>query len=237
MSEWTVSRLSGWAMIAAAVLVIVATLIVPSYASDSLESLDIAKSIDVRTSDSELHNISSLLSIGGGLLLLLGLLTIRRAAQQETVPDLLVRFGVVIIAVAIIFSIAGHGLNKMIVHVLQHGGLEGMDGDQAEAVALALQGGRYALTIALWITGTLGTLALGLGLYAKFAPGYQKWVSLLAAVVSALAFVGAVLAEFAHDLTEVLVVAFGLYLLVMAIWYLLLGVALVNEDSDLAPSA
>ncbi len=235
MSEWTVSKLSGWAMIAAAVLVIVATLIVPSYASDSLESLDIAKSIDVRASDGELHNISSLLSMGGGLLLLLGLLTIRRAAQQETVPDLLVRFGVVIIAVAIIFSIAGHGLNKMIVHVLQHGELEGMNGDRA--VAFALQGGRYALTIALWITGTLGTLALGLGLYAKFAPGYQKWVSLLAAVVSALAFVGAVLAEFAHDLTEVLVVAFGLYLLVMAIWYLLLGVALVNEDSDLAPSA
>ena len=236
MSEWSVSKLAGWSMIVAAVLVVVGAAITPGYTTDSFEGLNLAQTLADRSSDGGLHNLASLMNMAAGLLLLFGLLAISRTARGESASDAMVRFGVVALAITIALLLAATGVNKMIVHVLQHGGLEGIDAERADSLAWSLQVTRYGITIGVWAAGAVGTLLLGLGLYDRFTGGYQKWFALLVVVASILGLAATVVAEFAHDIAQELVLIYGLYLLVVTIWYLLLGIAFVNEDPDLTGS-
>lgn len=236
MSEWSVSKIAGWSMIIAAVLVVVAAAITPGYTTDSFEGLNMAQTLEDRASDAGLHNLASLMNMAAGLLLLFGLLAISRTARGESASDAMVRYGVVALTITIALMLAGVGVNKMIVHVLQHGGLEGIDAERADALSWSLQSVRYGITIGVWAAGAVGTLLLGLGLYDRFAGGYQKWFALLVVVASVAGLVATAIAEFAHDIAQELVLIYGLYLLVVTIWYLLLGIGLVNEDADLTAS-
>ena len=236
MSELSASKVAGWSMIVAAVLVIVAAAITPGYTTDSFEGLNMVQTLEDRSSDAGLHNLASLMNMAAGLLLLFGLLAISRTARGESASDAMVRFGVVALAITIALLLAAVGVNKMIVHVLQHGGLEGIDAERADALSWSLQSVRYGITIGVWAAGAVGTLLLGLGLYDRFAGGYQKWFALLVVAASVAGLVATAIAEFAHDIAQELVLIYGLYLLVVTIWYLLLGVGLVNEDPDLTAS-
>ena len=236
MSGLSASKLAGWSMIVAAVLVVVAAAITPGYTSDSFEGLNMVQTLEDRSSDAGLHNLASLMNMAAGLLLLFGLLAISRTARGESASDAMVRFGVVALAITIALLLAAVGVNKMIVHVLQHGGLEGIDAERADALSWSLQAVRYGITIGVWAAGAVGTLLLGLGLYDRFTGGYQKWFALLVVVASVAGLVATAIAEFAHDIAQELVLVYGLYLLVATIWYLLLGIALVNEDADLTAS-
>lgn len=236
MSELSASKVAGWSMIVAAVLVIVAAAITPGYTTDSFEGLNMVQTLEDRSSDAGLHNLASLMNMAAGLLLLFGLLAISRTARGESASDAMVRFGVVALAITIALLLAAVGVNKMIVHVLQHGGLEGIDAERADALSWSLQSVRYGITIGVWAAGAVGTLLLGLGLYDRFAGGYQKWFALLVVAASVAGLVATAIAEFAHDIAQELVLIYGLYLLVVTIWYLLLGVGLVNEDPELTAS-
>ena len=236
MSELSASKVAGWSMIVAAVLVIVAAAITPGYTTDSFEGLNMVQTLEDRSSDAGLHNLASLMNMAAGLLLLFGLLAISRTARGESTSDAMVRFGVVALAITIALLLAAVGVNKMIVHVLQHGGLEGIDAERADALSWSLQSVRYGITIGVWAAGAVGTLLLGLGLHDRFSGGYQKWFALLVVVASVAGLVATAIAEFAHDIAQELVLIYGLYLLVVTIWYLLLGVGLVNEDPELTAS-
>ncbi len=236
MSGMSVSKLAGWSMIVAAVLVVVGAAITPGYTTDSFEGLNMAQTLEDRSSDAGLHNLASLMNMAAGFLLLFGLYHIQRSATGESVSDAFVRFGVVALAITIALLLAAVGVNKMIVHVLQHGGIEGIDAERADALAWSLQATRYGITIGVWAAGGVGTLLLGLGLYDRFTGGYHRWLALIVVVASIAGLTATVIAEFAHDIAQELVIVYGLYLLVVTIWYLLLGVALVNEDSELSPS-
>ncbi len=236
MSELSASKLAGWSMIVAAVLVIVGAAITPGFSTDSFEGLNMVQTLEDRSSDAGLHNLAGLLNMAAGLLLLFGLLAINRTAGGESASDAMVRYGVVALTITIALILAATGVNKMIVHVLQHGGLEGIDAERADAVAWALQGVRYGITIGAWGAGAVGTLLLGLGLHERYAGGYQKWVALLVVVASVAGLVATMIAEFAHDIAQELVLIYGLYLLIVTIWYLLLGVGLVNEEPELTQS-
>ncbi len=236
MGEMSATKLAGWAMILAAVLVVVGAAITPGYATDSFEGLNMAQTIEDRASDAGLHNLASLMNMAAGLLLLFGLLAISRTARGQSASDAMVRFGVVALAITIALLLAATGVNQMIVHVLQHGGLEGIDAERADSLAWSLQATRYGIAIGVWAAGAVGTLLLGLGLYERFAGGYHKWLALIVVVASILGLAAMVVAEFAHDIAQELLLVYALYLLVVTIWYLLLGVALVNEDADLTGS-
>lgn len=236
MSGVSVNKLAGWSMIIAAVLVVVGAAITPGYTTDSFEGLNMAQTLEDRSSDAGLHNLASLMNMAAGFLLLFGLYHIQRSATGGSVSDAFVRFGVVALAITIALLLAAVGVNKMIVHVLQHGGLEGIDAERADALAWSLQATRYGITIGVWAAGAVGTLLLGLGLHDRFAGGYQKWFALLVVVASIAGLAATMIAEFAHDIAQELVLVYGLYLLIVTIWYLLLGIALVNEESELTPS-
>ena len=236
MNEWSASKLAGWAMIVAAVLVFVAAALTPGFNTDSLEGFNMADTIEHRESDGELHQLASLVNMVALSLILFGLLAIHRTAGGDSTRDALIRFGVVALAITIAISFAAVGLNKMIVNVLQHGDLEGISAERGNDLAWSLQAVRYGITIGIWSAGAMGTLLLGLGLHARFSGGYQKYVSLLVAVASAVALVATGVAEFAHDIAQELVLIYGLYLLIVTIWYALLGFALVNDDAELTNS-
>ena len=226
MSGMSAIKLAGWAMIVAAVLVFVAAAITPGFNTDSLEGFNMADTVEHRASDSELHHLASLVNMAALFFILFGLLAIHRTATSDSTSDAFVRFGVVALVVTIAISLAAVGLNKMIVHVLQHAELEGFTAERGEELAWGLQAVRYGITIGIWSAGAMGTLLLGLGLHGRFSGGYQKHLALVATGI----------AEFAYDIAQELVLIYGLYLLIVTIWYALLGFALVNEDAELTNS-
>ena len=178
----------------------------------------------------------TLLGLAGGLLTLLGLTVLWRITDRANAADALARFGLLVSILCLLAFFIASGLHQMIVHVLQHDGFTDLSPAQELTFAEGMQVTRYAVMLMFSYCGPVATIALGLGLAARFGGGWQQQAARAAAAAAALSLVVAVIGTFSHEAVESVLFAYGLYIFAVNAWYVLLGLDLVRGHAELSPA-
>ena len=164
-----------------------------------------------------------------------GIIVLWQNTGDSGAAGTLVRLGLSVIVVAIVFLLAGKGLDHASVHVRVHGVGMGVGEAQAPALQamaltiLAVKGGLYVMAST---AGQLSYIVFGLGMAARFpSMNFHKIAPLIVTVLAVFGLASVVGAEHAHDLldpavkfSQVLIFVNLLYL-VMVGWGLYRGVA------------
>jgi hypothetical protein len=108
--------------------------------------------------------------------------------------------------VAIVFLLAGKGLDHASVHVSVHGLGMGVGEDQAPALQamaltiLAVKGGLYVMAST---AGQLSYIVFGLGMAARFPSiNFHKIAPLIVAALAVFGLASVIAAEHAHDMID-----------------------------------
>lgn len=198
------------------------------------QQTDLFALLEAMVNNSNLTHVSSLLISLAMVLQIYGIVVLWQNTGGSGTVGTLVRLGLSVIVVAIVFLLAGKGLDHATVHVSVHGVGMGVGEYQApalQAMALTIQtvkGGLYAMAST---AGQFSYIFLGLGMAARFpSMNFHKIAPLIVAVLAVFGLASVVGAEHAHEMlgpavkvTQALIFVNLLYL-VMVGWGLYRGV-------------
>ena len=237
MGNLSANKLVGLSLISGMIALTVSYALFPGGVFiETVDSLDIAGRVEAMTSAPTLAHVATLLNTLGMLLLLHGLWTILRAREDHSAGESLSRLGFLAIALFVICSVSSNGLVHIAVHLVDHGQVTGIPTQDLVPAAMTLMSAQSGLYVIAGQVGSLGFLALSLGIYRRFSGGFYKGSSLAMVVLSAIALIFLVIVAHNHGLVQLYKIA-NLYGIPMLIWVVMLGVGVLNGRSELTPVA
>ena len=124
----------------------------------------------------------------------------------------------------VICSVSSNGLVHIAVHLVDHGQVTGIPSERLTPAAMTLMSAQGGLYVVSGQVGSLGFLALSLGVHSRFSGGGVYKASALAMVVlSAIALIFLIIAAHNHNLVKLYKIA-NLYGIPMLVWVVVLAV-------------
>ena len=123
----------------------------------------------------------------------------------------------------VICSVSSNGLVHIAVHLVDHGQVTGIPSERLTPAAMTLMSAQGGLYVVSGQVGSLGFLALSLGVHSRFSGGFYKASALAMVVLSAIALIFLIIAAHNHNLVKLYKIA-NLYGIPMLVWVVVLAV-------------
>ena len=191
--------------------------------------------VNVLANHAALTHVSALVGSLAILMVLFGFFTLRDAVGRHTTSDAFIRFGVLMLTVAVVGFVLAAGLNHIIAHLVNHGTAEGFQRSAMVNQAVHVQSVKSGIRIISSYAYLLGYFLVALGLFARFSSGLLKGLALAVAVIALAGTVVLAIGDHIHTLGFLYRVA-ALAVLPLHLWVIVLGATLYNGHAALAPT-
>ncbi|MCY4625921.1 MAG: hypothetical protein OXC99_13105 [Chloroflexi bacterium] len=203
MGSLTDNKLSGLALMAGVVLVIVLLPLTPGSSLPSEDALNYYALTEAMVDGGMLTIITAWVAVLAMFLFTYGFIALWRNAPSRGAGTL-VRMGAVGLIVFAVIITVSQGLDLIILHVVEHGIGRGTGGTEAAALsstAATLQAAKFGITYIAILMAAVGFLLLCIGMLGRIqSMNLHKAAAIIMIIAMPTAGVATVLTEIDHDL-------------------------------------
>lgn len=179
--------------------------------------------------NAELTHYTSTIGFIAFILTVCGLLQIWSLLGNRG-TDAVARWGLVFLLVTAVTATIAYGLAHIATHTVVHASDAGVPQQQANFVALPIEGAKVGIRLISSTIFGLGALLLGLGLAPRMPAGAARTTAYVAAAVGLVAAAIAIIRGHVHDV-DVSTIQIAVIVLI-DLWFVLLGIGLFKGDGE-----
>ena len=204
-----------------------------TFVGNLTDGLHVQAALEILINQAELVQTVGLTRIVGGILVLVGILTLERATRDGSGAGFLRMIGALCFTIAIFMMILGQGLNLVSVHVLGSVEFADVDLDAAKTHAATLALATSGISLAGGIVGLIGAATLHLGLSRRNLFRHSSTGSLIVGIIAVLSLL---LVIFSNYVTVIVAEGYTLASaigMVARLWLLFIGIMMYRKGDEI----
>ena len=236
MNGFPANKLAGLALILGPCLMLAAIVVTPGgmivASARAGEVIAIVQAMDQYPT---LGHLSANLGIVGVVLAVWGFWYILRSQGNRSTSGVLIQWGALVLILALSGLAIGRGMTNLVVHILTAPAVTEFPQQQLYTAVGTIEAVRGGFRVTAALVLFVGSLAMGLGLIARFSGGIQKVLAIIAVILSMVAIVSFFTAQHGGS-PAVFYRIVGVLGIPIMLWYLALGISVYRDTPAITSS-
>ena len=236
MNVFSANKLAGLSLILGPCLMITAIILTPGgMVVASARAGQVVAVVRAMEQYPTLAHLSANLGMVGVILAIFGFWFVLRSQNNRSVSDVLIQAGALVLILSLAGLAVGRGMTNLVVHILTSPAVTEFPQQQLYTGVGTIEAVRGGFRVTSALVLFAGSLALAVGLAARFAGGIHKTLAIAAIVLAIIAIVCFFLAQHWGN-PGLYYRIVGIAGIPMMLWYLILGIAVYRDMPELTAS-